>query len=152
MEVLAKRIAKTDAARREAAADVPLPASKGALARSVTAARKRREAAKPKANGAPKKKKVAPGKKVKVLNDMKPKKVKVADEAKPEKKPKKAKVEKEAKPEKELKMTAKCITSRAYKHARSNAIQDGVSPDKAMGIGTLAFREAGKWCVAEGIK
>ena len=143
MEVLAKSTAKTDAVRREAAADVPLPASKGALARSITAAKKRRELAKPKPKAAPKV--AAKAKKVKVLKEKKPKKVKVVKEEKP----KKVKV---VKPKAKLTMTAKCITSRAYKHARSKAIQDGESPDKAMEIGTLAFREAGKRCVAEGIK
>ena len=109
MEVLAKSNAKADAVRRAAAADVPLPASKGALARSITAAKKRRELAKAKPKAAPKAKK--------------PKKVKVVKEEKPNK----------------LTMTAKCITSRAYKHARSKAIEDGESPEKAMEIGTLAF-------------
>ena len=79
------------------------------------------------------------------MKEKKPKKVEVVKAEKPE-------TVKVVKPKAELKMTAKCITSRAYKNARSKAIQDGETPDKAMEIGTLAFREASKRCVAEGIK
>ena len=116
-EVLAKSAAKRDAIRRAAAAEAPLPASKGALARSVSAARKKRLLAKPKPKAAPKV--VAKTKKAKVLKEVEPKKVKAR---KPEEKPKKpvAYVE--------LKMTAKCIKNRAYENARNKTFTDGESP------------------------
>ena len=74
-EVLAQGAAKEGSVRRGAAADVPLPASKGALARSITAARKKRRLAKPEPKVAPKP--VAKPKKVKVLKEVQPNNVKV---------------------------------------------------------------------------